>query len=650
MKKKYVVSLLVLLFLCSLPSLWNKIQSEHSANTVEFSIDYLSLLSLSEQSKDPEDLLDAMLLQLKEEGFTTLTIPNNTFSFLEERGLVSVLSSDELSTITRLSNSSNKTNTSIDRHLTYVLFLDKKIQKELTDMMHHRFPEHHLEQLVFNGQTFMGIDMPMSKLLNVSIPYLEEDISFLTQKPYEFSLVLKLDNKWQGHEDVAMEQLTQTPVDKISGIYFADAGVLGYPERHVEMIKDLPHVKFAYKEYFTQEERQKGIDTLANMRNYEMVRLHVIQNTLFMTHANEPQVLVDRITKAVTERNIRLFHLQFPKEMDEKSGKNIFISSLSVLKESKEELLEKGFTMGTSEPFEQHNMLLLTISQWVAAVTGVGLIALASSFFLPKWTKVLILLLLALLFSSWKFTVVWQILALLVAISIPVLVAKTIYTMQNENVNSSLKSTIIRFLLACTFSLLGGLLLSSMHSDLAHLLYFEPFRGVSLAHIVPPFLVILLMLKLANLWHKDTLLYVANEPIRIYQVLLLGIIGVVGIYYVSRTGNTGVLLPFEEQFRSLLENTLGVRPRTKEFLLAHPLMIVVLYYWHKRKWVKWGLPIAIVGQLSMVNTFTHFHTPVWISLQRGVYGTILGLVIGLVLIGCIEAIKWFLNKKTLHKN
>ena len=44
------------------------------------------------------------------------------------------------------------------------------------------------------------------------------------------------------------------------------------------------------------------------------------------------------------------------------------------------------------------------------------------------------------------------------------------------------------------------------------------------------------------------------------------------------------------------------------------------------------LLIATIGQVSLVNTFAHIHTPLFISLLRTVNGLWIGLIIGLLLI------------------
>jgi len=51
-----------------------------------------------------------------------------------------------------------------------------------------------------------------------------------------------------------------------------------------------------------------------------------------------------------------------------------------------------------------------------------------------------------------------------------------------------------------------------------------------------------------------------------------------------------------------------------------------------RKWGSILLVPGVIGFLSIVNTFTHLHIPVAVSVLRTCYSVVLGFVIGLVFI------------------
>ena len=92
----------------------------------------------------------------------------------------------------------------------------------------------------------------------------------------------------------------------------------------------------------------------------------------------------------------------------------------------------------------------------------------------------------------------------------------------------------------------------------------------------------------------------------------------------------GEISGLEAAMRQFLNDTMGVRPRSKEFLIGYPATILYLMYAAKRP-VLWVLTIPLViGQVSLVNTYAHIHTPLLIALQRSLNGLILGIVVAVI--------------------
>ena len=88
-----------------------------------------------------------------------------------------------------------------------------------------------------------------------------------------------------------------------------------------------------------------------------------------------------------------------------------------------------------------------------------------------------------------------------------------------------------------------------------------------------------------------------------------------------------------EGVRAILDAVLYARPRFKEFLVGHPAMLLGLIYAAEGR-RKWALPLLIVGtigQVSLLNTFCHIHTPLLVSAWRAGLGIGIGIVIGLLL-------------------
>jgi ABC-type nitrate/sulfonate/bicarbonate transport system permease component len=61
--------------------------------------------------------------------------------------------------------------------------------------------------------------------------------------------------------------------------------------------------------------------------------------------------------------------------------------------------------------------------------------------------------------------------------------------------------------------------------------------------------------------------------------------------------------------------------------------MLVAFYWGLRSRAGiWVALLGMIGQVSLINTFYHLHTPLLISLQRAAGGLILGAALGVVLI------------------
>jgi ABC-type nitrate/sulfonate/bicarbonate transport system permease component len=59
----------------------------------------------------------------------------------------------------------------------------------------------------------------------------------------------------------------------------------------------------------------------------------------------------------------------------------------------------------------------------------------------------------------------------------------------------------------------------------------------------------------------------------------------------------------------------------------------LLLFWLGASRKNWILTIpAIIGQVSLVNTYAHIHTALIMSMQRSFNGLVLGIAVGLLLI------------------
>ena len=127
-----------------------------------------------------------------------------------------------------------------------------------------------------------------------------------------------------------------------------------------------------------------------------------------------------------------------------------------------------------------------------------------------------------------------------------------------------------------------------------------------------------------------------------WALVLLGAVALAGYYYLARTGHeTEVSVStLEILLRNDLENWLLARPRTKEFLVAFPCVMLAVYSAVRRLpfWTALFGLAGTIGMTSVCNTFMHIRTPLYLGFVRTGYAVLLGLALGAVYMVCFEAL------------
>lgn len=207
-----------------------------------------------------------------------------------------------------------------------------------------------------------------------------------------------------------------------------------------------------------------------------------------------------------------------------------------------------------------------------------------------------------------------------------------------------------RLLVTSGITLLGAATVVGLLADRVFLIKADAFVGIKAAQLIP--LVVAALVYGLGLratperpWPRvmdDAKRNVGRwgqQPILLWQVAL-ATVGLVALaLLVLRSGNEGGVgvSDVELRVRGLLDLFLVARPRFKEFLIGHPALVVALGLAASgrsrcvpaRTW--WALPVFLVGavgQVSLLNTFCHLHTPLPVSLLRAGLGLAIGAVLG----------------------
>jgi len=392
---------------------------------------------------------------------------------------------------------------------------------------------------------------------------------------------------------------------------------------------------------------QAGSDRLAKLLNYNLVRVHSIQQPEMDKYNMEK--LINRYLRAVRERDVRVLYLKrFLKgENDELLKNNLeFVKNLTV------RLQAEGYNLNGARPYPFFNSPFLYL-----IITGIGIFAggiiLLETLFareLKFWFYILALIVILveiLLILKGRTILLRQLLAMGSSVIFPTLAI--IYAVK---ITES-KKHLLSFVKVIGISSLGVLFLVASLSELSFMLKVNQFRGVKLSFVVP--------LILVSYYYYKQYLYINDEDdigklttdfleteIKIKHILLLLLIVIGGMIYIGRTGNYPILpVPaWEISFRNILEKYLYIRPRFKAFLFGHPFLLIVLVLLrNKRKLLMYpAVLLATVGQITILNTFSHIHTPLKVSLIRFANGIWLGLIVGIILLIIIKFTR-FLKEK-----
>lgn len=155
-------------------------------------------------------------------------------------------------------------------------------------------------------------------------------------------------------------------------------------------------------------------------------------------------------------------------------------------------------------------------------------------------------------------------------------------------------------------------------------------HGIKVMFILPVLVVI------SVVFSREEWKNILNSCLRFKDMLLVLVIFLLLVYMILRTENVNkkLLLPFELQIRQLIETYILFRPRFKE-LIMQPLLFLSLALLKENQGfitTKLIFCLSIISLTSIINTFLHTHTPIWLCILRSVCSVIFGLVLGVVLI------------------
>ncbi len=182
--------------------------------------------------------------------------------------------------------------------------------------------------------------------------------------------------------------------------------------------------------------------------------------------------------------------------------------------------------------------------------------------------------------------------------------------------------------------LVTGIVQSSMLSGADYYLNSLIFRGIKLSLIVPilfsavAYFVIDAQESGENPIRK--FIEFLNTNIKVYWVILGMAVAAVGVIYIIRSGNVKEISGMESTLRNSITERMLARPRTKEFLVGWPCLVLLTYYASKTNCKLMRFMLSLGSSIlfaSVINTFCHVFTDVSVVYARVLNGLGLGLII-----------------------
>jgi hypothetical protein len=654
-RTRYAAIVLIVALLASLAVAFFRLRVESHARRVELAMDYTDFAALA-RSYDYNPA--AFLIALRRAGLTSLALTEELGANVGDDGKAYATTGAALLNQARLSPIGDP--------------LLARLVRE------HRVREGAVYLLVFDPSTYhryrtqlaLHFEPKSVHVLRATAPWLIEvrtQIDYFNAMAFGIPtdqielarrLALLVVPRFQNDERLAGPRIDALFDDvlkydpKVStAIFFGLSNqVVGYPD-HLQDTADAfkrHSFNFGSIETYDPSQVQKGNDTLARLIPGRTVRVQAIAKTeLDKLKLDE---VVARYVLGVRERNVRVVYLRPWGHQD--GELSIEATNVEMVKAIADELRGDGFRLGRATPiplYRGNNRILIGLA--ALAVPSIFVLLLEFFGWYRRGLAVAAYALTVALYAAGVLAhhdaFARSAIALAGALLFATAALLVLIPAWNEWPAARPGTQFLRSLgwtLAATgVALLGALTVVGVLSSPLTMEEIERFRGVRLVLALPPLVALALYLFDSRFGSgtqrpRDVFL----SPVLAYQLLAgIAIVGL-GALMLVRSGNDSDVSPsaFELSLRHFLTHVLSVRPRFKEFLIGVPCMMLLpaLFPAHRRM-VGWLLARGIgVGVGDVIDTFSHLHTPIEISLLRIVNGLVIGAVVGAIAIALYRRI------------
>lgn len=673
-KTKHSLVLVVCIIIGLLSALYlvaERYNVEKVQNHIENIIDYDAVLRANAfEKRSQQEAFDA----LKDAGITAFAIYDRTLEKANDAGEIKLLHSQDMVNV-------HVNSGVIKPGAVYVATVPGKegYYKEIREDLYHRISKDKVKELntsIGPVLELQGASAENYATMNLGI----SKIQAMEVANYGFNVIVRPTNyRNVTLDDIKLLFKRLDGVPHVTGIIFAGKEVVGAPNYLDETLEEMNklHIPLIGIEAVNQlqYEPQLGFLEMATKKDYSVGRVYTIAKDELRKIA--PEEAAQRFYISDIERNIR-YNL-FPIYEVGQNNDTVLQTTINYVKSATTKLAAKGYEFGPASIYPAYtpNPLLVVLAMVgsIALFVYVGQMLIC----MRKHTQLVLFFTLSLVsivgFILTSGTLIAQVWALSAAVMAPVgamiILMEEWRRYDGARPVGAWKATalaVFYLLFGALFAAIGGMYIAALLGNTKFFMEFAIFRGVKLTFVLPIILVAIAYLQRFPLWKgrmlnspaeaKRFVVEFLTTDIKMYVFFVAAALGIVGFIFVGRSGHTaGVPVPtFEIMLRRFLENTLYARPREKEFLIGHPALMLAIFAF-LRKWpmvIHFVLTLGgVIGIASMVETFCHIRTPVFMSIMRGYDGLLLGAAVGIVTIIGVRMLiyisQWFMNREVRHE-
>ena len=646
---------------------------------IEMAVDYESLWNIDER----EGLeFNDVLIKARDSGITSLAIYETTFEKLTRSGKVIAMSGSEIisnyysGALIDMNWRNLVESSMIDANKVYIVGNDLNAYAEARDDLIRRIGSKRVKIFMVGDNEVLEVKAQYAPFMKMNLGLSSAELEIA--RNYGFHIIARPTNYANCSADDVKYVFNRLNDYPVSAIVFEGQEVLGSSKAIQTTIDEMRNrnITFGLIEAVTQLQfyKQDGMEDLARGLGYDHIaRLYAIPKD------EQPKLpiaaAVSRWSSTDHERNIRINLLRIYDKPA--TGMTLFETNMKYFANTSELLKTKGYMLGRASTFENYypskilRMLVMLgtaaaiilylslISKWLnnnfktqMIMFAVLAVIMVVPVLLGAGGKVRLLAAFASANLFPALAIIWQL------DSIRFMQLKERLKMRRDKISNKTMAVveptpllqiilmaIIALVITGIMSMAGAAYLSGALSDVEYFLEVNIFRGIKLTFILPLILVSIAFLQRFNVLENSPdikninaiaqIKKILNMPVSVKTFIGFIIVCAAVVVLIARSGHTSGMpvSGTEMQFRSFLENLFYARPRSKELLIGHPaFMLAIMAYF--QKWSKSIffilVIIATIGQGSMVETFAHMRTPIFMSFIRGIDGLALGAAIGII--------------------